>query len=343
MELLFLSTFGKAFVLKPWRPHLRSFFEKTGRDDVPYHTIGLIFWVSAFITYLLYMTLIYPLLGGSGPFRFFIISFVFWAGMMLLVFSVIAATWYFFLTMVIYKRTKEMEAKLADYFTLVSTNLRGGYSFEKSLWGAIRPEFGILAKEIALASKRVMTGNDVGEALEGFVRKYDSPILRRAMSLIIGELEAGGRVVDVIERVIVDLKKTKALRREMEASTLTYVIFISALVLFVMPLLFALSFILFNVIFSFLGQISSTLNGGGVSMISITKPSINPRDYKIFTFLAIAIISTSSALLVSIVEKGDLRAGAKYVPIFFLVSTSSYLFFLWALQGLFSGFLPFVG
>ncbi len=336
MEIFFLSEFGKAFIPQKVRPDLHAFFEKTGRDTVPYAAFGLLFWFSAFFSLIIYLTQIYPGLRGKLFPIFFLVTFFFFAGLMLVTFFVLGIIAYFYLNMQIHKRTKEMEERLGDYLILVSTSLKGGYSFEKSLWGAIKPEFGILAKEIGLVSKRVMTGNDVSDALTEFSRKYDSPILHRAIDLIIGEVESGGKVVDVIDRVIFDLKKTKALKDEMAANTLTYVIFISALVMFVMPVLFALSFLLFTVISGFLDNIATSIGGSAVALIKISKPSIDPGDYKVFVVLAITIIATSSALIVSIIEKGDIRAGIKYIPVFVLVGIFIFFLFLELLGGLFA-------
>ena len=102
-----------------------------------------------------------------------------------------------------------MEEKLADYLTFVSTNLKGGMSFENSLWSAIRPEFGLLAEEMGLVSKKVMTGGDLIESLSDFAKKYPSPILRRSMNLITSEIESGGKITEIMDRVIEDLKKSK--------------------------------------------------------------------------------------------------------------------------------------
>jgi len=337
MELFFFSTFGKAFIPKKFRPHLRTFFEKTGRDDVPYHAFGILFWIATAITYGIYITRLFEFLSDHGPIAFFFGTLLAWTGIMLIVVFVITAAAYFYLSLQIFHRTKEMESKLADYLMLVSTNLKGGYSFEKALWSAIKPEFGILAKEIGLVSKKVATGNDVGDALDEFAMKYDSPILRRAMALIIGEVESGGKVVDVIDRVITDLKKTKALKEEMAASTLTYMIFIAALVMFVMPVLFALSFILFSIITGFVQSLSGTTAVGPLSKLTVGKAGVDPDDYKMFAVLAIIIISSSSAMIVSIIEKGDIKSGVKYIPLFVLTSVSLYFLFIKVLGSIFGG------
>lgn len=337
MEILFLTTFGKAFIPKKVRPHLRHFFEKTGADEVPYHLFGILFWLAASLAYIIYITQVYTSLRGENSAVFFTVSFIVFSALMLIFIFLFGALGYFWLSMKIYKRTKEMEEKLPDYLTLVSTSLKGGYSFEKALWGAIKPEFGILAREIGLVSKKVMTGNDVSEALNEFAMKYDSPSLRRSISLIISELESGGKIVDVIDRIIDNAKKARMLKEEMAASTLTYMIFISVLVMFVMPTLFALSYTLFNVISGFLGNLTASMTSSPVAAFKLGKPSIKPRDYQIFTFLAILIISSSSAFIISIIEHGNIKRGLRHLPLFVLTSLGFYLLLLKVVTTLFGG------
>jgi hypothetical protein len=340
MEIFFFTTFGKAFVPKKLRPYLHFYFEKTGADSVPYHAFGVLFWIGVVLTYALYMTQIFPLLQERDPVIFFVTTIIVWTAIMLGLLFILGMIWYFYLNLKIYDRTKQMEARLPDYLTLVSTSLKGGYSFEKALWGAIKPEFGILATEIGLVSKKVMTGNDVADALNEFALKYQSPILRRSINLIIGELESGGKIADVIDRVIINLKKTKSLKEEMAASTLTYMIFISSLVMFVMPVLFALSFVLFNVITSFLTNISTTMTNTPTTLISLSKPSININDYKIFMVLSISIISVASGGIISVIEKGSLRSGIKYIPMYWVVSLVMYFLSMTILSAFFGNMIP---
>ncbi len=338
MDVLFLETFGKAFVPKKMRPHLRLFFEKAGIDRIPYQWFGVVFWVSLVISYLIYITLIYPELLGMYWLWFFIVTFVIFSGLLFITIFLVGGFGYFYLNLKIYARTKEMEDALPEYLQLVSTSLKGGYSFESSLWGAIKPEFGVLAKEIALVSKRVMTGSDIGESLKEFSLKYESPELRRAMILIVGELEAGGKVVDVIDRVIQNLKKSKALKQEMSASTMTYMIFISSLVMFVMPVLFSLSFVLFTIITGFMGKLAAQMAGSSGSAgigFTLKAPDIDPADFKIFSVIAITTIASASAIIVSIIEKGDIRAGVKYLPLFIATSLFIYFITLKVMSGIF--------
>jgi archaeal flagellar protein FlaJ len=331
--VLFTKEFGKAFIFKKIRPGIRSFFMKSGYDDVPYEMFGWLFYVSLLITYFSYIIYVYPKINDFPPLTVLFGTFISWVGIQITVLALIIIFIYFNLVIKIYKRTKDIESILPDYLQVVSANLKGGLSFEKSLWNAIRPEFGVIAKEITMVSKKVMTGNDLAEALQEFTEKYESPLLRRSFDLIIGEVESGGEIAYIVDKVIDNIRKTKALKEEMSAQTLSYMIFIGAIVIIIAPGLFALSFYLLNIMDGFSTKLSE-INAPGMP-ITFTAHAINISDFKTFSILALVVISFFSALLLSIIEKGDVRGGIKYIPMFIISSLVLYFLFMYILSMIF--------
>ncbi len=339
--VLFAEEFGKAFIFKALRPKIRGFFLKAGYEDVPYELFGLLFYVSLAITYFIYIFLIYPRINALASLNSFVVlllTFFSWVIVQIIILFVIIIYLYLTLNIRIYKRTKDIETILPDYLQIVSSNLKGGLSFEKALWSAIKPEFGVIAKEITMVSKKVMTGNDLTEALEEFTDKYESPLLRRSFDLIIGEIESGGKIASIVDKVIDNIRKTKALKEEMSASTLTYMIFIGAIVIIVAPGLFALSYYLLHILLGFSSQLSN-LNSPNMP-ISFSTNSINPEDFRSFSFMAIILISFFSSILVSLIEKGDIKGGIKYIPAFLVSSILFYLLFLTVFGYFFGGISP---
>lgn len=318
-NLLFIDEFGKAFIPKKIRPGLSKYLGKAGIEEVPYRFFGILFWLTALITYFIYLPGLYPVIKQKPIIIFFIITFVSWFLIQAAVATLIILSFSFYLNLRIYKRTKILEDLLPDYLTLVSTNLKGGMNFERSLWGAIKPEFGILAREIGIVSKRVATGNDVVEALQEFSDKYNSPVLKRSIDLLKGEIASGGRITGVIDNLVLNLKKTKALRQEMTAATLTYMIFMAAIVIFIMPTLFALSKQLLGIILKFSARmVSSFQSASSATMFNFSAANIDPTDFKMFSIVAISIISVFSSMIISTIEKGDIKGGLKYIPLFLL-------------------------
>jgi len=170
-----------------------------------------------------------------------------------------------------------------------------------------------------------MTGNDVADALIEFSMKYDSPILRRNVQLLISEVESGGKIVDTIDKIIYDMKKTQILKKEMASNTVTYMIFIGMLVIVIAPVLFALSLQLFTIITGFIKTISSNVSSSP-SALQLGKggTSLKVADFRMFSILALTVISVCSSLIIAVIEKGTIKSGLKYIPMFLITSLTIY-------------------
>lgn len=340
-----LKLFGKAFIPEsllghPIRSNLRKYLLTAGYNDVPYGFFGLLFFITAIITYFIFIPFVYPMFHGMFFLYVFLLSFLLWAVIQMTLVALVILFIAFFLNIVIYKRIKAIEASLADFLVLVSTNLKGGLSLEQSLWAAIRPEFGLLAKEMTIVSKRVMTGNDLTESLMEFINKYDSPSLRRNLMLIVGEVESGGKIVAVIDKVIASLKRTKALKEEMSAATVSYMIFIGAVVVVIAPALFALAFQLLHIIIGFTSSLGSSLTSSGALNIPLNfDAKIDVGNFKRFSVMALATISICSSMIISIIEKGDIKGGLKYIPAFTIASIILYFISMVILGNVFGGII----
>jgi pilus assembly protein TadC len=341
-----LDLFGRALIFKKWREPTKEYLLKAGIDDVPYHLFGMLFIGVLVFTSLLYLGILVPAIQKYSPITQSLTTLLFYLVVAFALIAIIILTIYFWLNIRIYRRVNEMEQALPDYLQLVVTNLKSGMNFEQSLWSAARPEFGVLSKEIALVSKRVMTGNDTGEALMEFVDRYESPTLRRNFDLIISELQSGGEIVKVIERVITALRKTKNIKDELSASVLNFMIFIAVIVIVLSPALFALANTLLGVVISFSALIGQNVGTNIANMGStgqfMTKIASLAQDgdhikhvFRVFSYWAVGIIAFFSSLIVSVIEKGDLRGGLKYVPLFTVSALLVFTILSKILQGAF--------
>jgi pilus assembly protein TadC len=336
-KIVFLEEFGQAFVPKRFIPYLREYLLKAGISNVPYKIFGALFYLTAVITGSLYIFFIYPFLLQYNQLILLVTSAVIWSMMQLSLAAVFILVIYFYIDIRIYKRTKKMEDLLPDFLQVVSSNLKGGMSFENALWGAIKPRFSILANEMAEISKKVMTGHDVSTALSELSKKYNSPMLRRSIDLMISELESGGQISDLIDKIVDNFKETKSLKADISASAVAYTMFIGAIVIFIAPLLFALSFHLLIIILNFVARLSAQTSKVESIPISFTDVAVDPATFKIFSVVALLIISFFSSLIVSIVEKGNIKGGLKFIPIFMAGSVAFYFVFLKVLTIVFKG------
>ena len=330
-----MEDLGKAFLPKKARPKIRRYLETAGIYKRPYTGTFFLTAGAFVVTLFLFLVLVLPFIqstqtGASvlaSTFFVWLYSFVSFAGIMALIVGSFYLVAKFFVDIRIYKRIQEMESKLPDFLIVVSTNLKGGMNIDAALWNAIKPKFGVLSDEITLVSKKVMTGSEIGQALQELHDKYDSPELKRSLSLIISELEVGGKISKIIDDIIAQLKNTEKLKSKMVASVLSYVIFISAITMFITPFLFGLSFTLIDFIQSFIARVSTTLNTGANAptlLANLDADSLNPENFRTFGYIAVGTIAFFSSLIISIIQKGDLKGGVKYVPFYIGISVFSF-------------------
>jgi Type II secretion system (T2SS), protein F len=219
-------------------------------------------------------------------------------------------------------RSKEIDDALPEYLELCALNVKAGMSIDRALWYSVRPKFGILAKEMEIIAKRTLTGDSLVVALKEMSQKFDSPMLKRTISLITEGVESGGELGALLHTISADLRETKILKQEMASSVTTYVIFITFASIMAAPALMGLSYHLLNIIQGF----ASRLDMGASSSFSISSDAITLEDYKIFAMLSLGITSFFSAAIISVIRYGNVKEGMKYIPIF--IGWSILLFFL---------------
>lgn len=345
IQFVKLEEFGKAFVPQRIRPRLRSYLMKAGITQITYKLFGFLFFVSLFVSVIPYILYAYPYLATkSTTFLYSLLylglgTFVFLTASILLVAFICMLCIYLYLDLRIYRRTKEIEAILPEFLQFVASNLKGGMSFDRALWTSIKPRFGVLAVEIEIAAKKVMTGGDVEDALQEFTEKYDSPMLKRSFDLIIEGMKGGGQIVYLIDKVIETLTETQTLKKEMAASVTSYVIFITFIIILVAPGLFALSFQLLNIVGSFASKLGESAAGGAATSaipIKFSASGINKEDFRTFSMVALGVISFFSAMIISIIRRGDVKGGIKMIPVFIVLSLVDYRIFTFILSKLFT-------
>ncbi len=342
-----LYNLGKRIIPDVFERRLEAYVRKAGRKT-PYPFVGFMFIASIITAILAYFLLFQPALAKGiisvGTFRINIgiFSFFFYTIILIILSYLISLLLFYagfrlYVDIRIYNRTKKIEEILPDYLSLVSTNLKAGMPFDKALWNAVQKRHEVLADEIEIVSKSVMTGKDVEEALRAFSKKYDSDILKRSIELIVEGMTAGAKMADLIDRVVDNLKQTMELKKEMAASATAYVMFISLIAVVIAPALFALSFNLL-IIIQDLGSKLGTTTVSSVIPLKFGEISIKPSDFRTFSILSISVIALFSSLIVSIVERGDIKGSYKYIPGFIAGSILVYLGLLKVLTSAFGGF-----
>ena len=255
---------------------------------------------------------------------------IIWVGIFLFVLFLIWLLLYIMIDLKIFKRSKDIEEVLPDFFQLTAANISGGMPIDKALWSAVRPRFGVLAKEIEIVAKETLTGEELSFALNKFAEKYDSMLLKRSINLLIEGIEAGGEIGELLNKISLNIKDTQLMKQEMSANVTNYVIFISFSSIVAAPVLLALAGTLVSVITGVLSEIQIPQ---GVSNINLTISSvgISSLDFHIFAIACLTVTAVFTSMIIAIIKKGDVKAGAKYLPMYvgttWLIYAGATLFF----------------
>ena len=243
----------------------------------------------------------------------------------------------------VFQRKKELEEVFPDYLQLTAANINAGMPIDRALWYAIRPRFGILAKEMEDVAKATMVGKKLDVALLEFSDKYDSIQIKRTLNLLLEGLESGGEIGDLLNRVAINMSDTAILKKEMASNVTTYVIFILFATLGAAPFLFGLTtelLVIMNSIFANINiDSSSTSSFGGIgSMLAGSGEAISLKDYQIFVVVSMVMSSFFAAILISIIQKGNTKEAVKKIPLYIIIGLVIYFIAFKALHLFLGGF-----
>lgn len=303
---------------KLYPQRLRKFFtkelDKAGLEINTEEFLAVFTIISIFVAAIITVVRIYPAPVITLIFTFIIFIPLSTAAVLVLVHG--------YMTVRIYNRVKHMEEVFPNYLQLAASNIRSGMMIDKALWLAIRPRFGMLAKEMETVAKKSMAGEEITDALKEFGDKYDSELVKRSVGLLVDGMESGGKIAELLNKISWSIREAQITRKEMAANVTTYVIFISFTVLAAAPFLYGLGHTLLLVMSKILPNLQ---NASAAGMSIGGRLGITPEQFTTFAITALSITSLMSAMIVSTIQKGSIKAGIKYVPVFVTITVLLFL------------------
>ena len=324
------------------RQRMKSYIDRAGLDISTQKLSKIFFNITVLINLLLsgYLVYYFSITYGITWGTIILSMIVLWVFIFVFLIFAIWIMFYLAVDLRIFKRKLDIEDVLPDFLQLTASNINAGMTIDRALWFAVRPRFGVLAKEIESIAKDTMTGADLKSALEKFAAKYNSIILKRSISMLNEGIEAGGKIGDLLNRIATDVQEQKSVLKEMSANVTTYVIFIAFATIVATPFLFSLSGVLISVVQQISSGLGSTGNVAAISGIplSFSGVGITQTDFKIFAIVSLMLSSFFSASMISTIRNGNIKSGMKYIPIFIIVSLTIFFVALSLLESLISLF-----
>ena len=243
----------------------------------------------------------------------------------IIAFIIFTAGIYLWLSITSEAKGKFVEKILPDALQLIASNIRSGLTTERAFLVSARPEFGPLELELKRASKRILTGTRIQDALEGISRRIRSPILEQTVWLVNKGISSGGQIADVLTQLSDDLRDQNALKDETKANISVYVMLIFFSAAIGAPLMLGISSFIVQILNKQTSNINIPSNAAMASMGSrtpffgIPQAKISPEFVLLFSEAALLVSIFFASMVMGIINSGSEKNGFKYFPILLIV------------------------
>jgi flagellar protein FlaJ len=271
-----------------------------------------------------------PILLSVSPFILFVGYFV-----------LIQVMVYFFLLLKADAKGKFVEDILPDVLQLMASNLRAGFTTDKALLLAARPEFGPFQNEITQVGKEITMGRDIGKSLIGMTKRIKSERFWKTITLVVTGLRSGGELAALLEQTAKNLRQEMLVDDRIRANVMMYVIFIFIAVCFGAPLLFGLSSFLVQILTESLGTIDIPSDLPMNTPLNFTEVSITTEFVVAFAIIFLITSSILGSLILGLIAKGKARDGIKFMPVLILVSLVVFFLTRVVMKGVLGGLFSF--
>ncbi len=183
----------------------------------------------------------------------------------------------------------KLEERLSDFLRDLAESNRSGQTLHEAVRTAAHGDYGELSPEIRKMAIQISWGVNASEALERFAERVKTPLVQRAVTLIIEASSAGGDVGKVLEAAANDTKELQLLQRERKVQMSLYVavIFVSFIVFLVVILIVYVTFV---PQMKELAESYGSSEGGASSSISGLQPGNVDFDEIKFLFISAGLV-----------------------------------------------------
>ena len=223
------------------------------------------------------------------------------------------------------KRIRMLEERFPDFLRDIAASRKAGLTLEASVTIAARGEYGALSPDIQKMADQLSWNVTFEEALQRFSDRVNTPLVERAVSLIIEAGRSGGQVTDVLEAAARDARELKNLENERRLTMTLYtaIVYIAFFVFLGVAAVLYGTFIP-EVLKASQAALSTGVSGfGGVSFSTLTL-----SDYRTFYFVAAIVQSVGNGMIAGMMENSDPLAGLRHSAVMLIIS---YVIFAFAL------------
>lgn len=210
------------------------------------------------------------------------------------------------------KKIDSVEERLSDFLRDLAESGRFGMTLADSIRKASRGDYGKLTPEIKKMAAQIDWGVPASEALELFAKRVNTPLINRAMAIVMKASRAGGDISDVLGVAAANIRDIQLLRLERRVEMGSYIA-----VIYTAFFVFLAVVIILNLMF--LPAMAGTMTPAGAPGVGGAQPGINLEEVK-FIYLAGAIVQgVGDGVLAGIIDTGRISSGLRHSFIMVLI------------------------
>ena len=212
------------------------------------------------------------------------------------------------------KKIREIDKRIPDFLRDLAESRRAGMTFTRAIMLASKGEYGALTGEIKKMAQQISWGCSISEALETFAKRVNTPLAKRAASLINEASRSGGSVSEILIAAARDTREIQEVKAERRISMISYVVvvYIATFVFLAVVAIVCSTFLP--------AMIQSDISGlSSVGGFSIGGGADVEEMFSLFYYAAL-IQSFGSGMVAGIFENGEYSTGIKHSFILILVT-----------------------
>jgi archaeal flagellar protein FlaJ len=216
------------------------------------------------------------------------------------------------------RRMRHLEQRFPDFLRDVASSHQGGMTLPNAVAVAARGEYGPLTPEIRRMADQLSWNVAFEEALERFAQRVDTPLVHRAVNLILEANRSGGATTEVLLAAARDAREIKTLEaeRHLGMSLYTIVIYITFLVFLAVAAVMYAQFVP-----QLVASSEAVQQAGAIDPVAgLGGPQLRLEDFQLFYFMAAVVQGLGDGIVAGLMGSGRAVLGLRHSFVMVLLS-----------------------
>lgn len=205
-------------------------------------------------------------------------------------------------------RTRAIEDRFPDFLRDLNESYAAGMTMAQAIRVASRGDYGKLNDEIRRMANQVSWGTSFPDALRMFADRVQTPLVTRAVALVIKATRAGGNVKDVLAAAARDAREIKSIEADRRTGMALYVIVIYVAFGVFLAVTAALQGLLIPSV------LNSTQGLAGIGSVRFGH-ALTITDFRHIFFAVGLVQAIGSGIVAGVMSEGTVGAGLKHAAV----------------------------